>query len=262
MPLGTKDNLTNHRDNPKKRSRNSQIAISEILSTWSNSDRNYDQPRRVHWTSKRGCMAGKGGPDNSTCKYRGVRQRVSGKWVAEIRRPATVYINDDTGRNNRRLWLGTFQTALEAAQAYDEAARVFYGSSAILNFPETVHCLKPDRVNSENFGANECETSTISDVGKDYIKEESNNWEETNDEKCHTSSCNDWLSVSVDDILQDQHNAGFPETPAEYFPSSVASHDKWDDRKAGVLELDVDVTEFKGLGAHTEELVKILFDGL
>ncbi|KAF2306475.1 hypothetical protein GH714_018418 [Hevea brasiliensis] len=79
-------------------------------------------------------MQGKGGPENQTCSYRGVRQRIWGKWVAEIREPAgkTSLLNAAPGH---RHWLGTFATAIEAARAYDYAAKAMYGSNAILNFP-------------------------------------------------------------------------------------------------------------------------------
>ncbi|XP_015897441.3 dehydration-responsive element-binding protein 2B-like [Ziziphus jujuba] len=82
--------------------------------------------------SKKGCMKGKGGPENSDHYYRGVRQRTWGKWVAEIREPIDKNIGS---RKGSRLWLGTFSTALEAALAYDEAAKAIYGSAARLNFP-------------------------------------------------------------------------------------------------------------------------------
>ena len=70
-------------------------------------------------------MKGKGGPENPSCSYRGVRQRTWGKWVAEIREPS----------GGSRLWLGTYPTAVAAALAYDEAAIAIYGPSARLNLP-------------------------------------------------------------------------------------------------------------------------------
>lgn len=74
---------------------------------------------------KKGPARGKGGPQNSYCEYRGVRQRTWGKWVAEIREP----------KKRTRLWLGSYSTAEEAAMAYDEAARRLYGPDAYVNLP-------------------------------------------------------------------------------------------------------------------------------
>lgn len=68
---------------------------------------------------ERGVEAGQG-------RYKGVRMRKWGRWVAEIRKP-----------NSRgRIWLGSYLTPEEAARAYDAAVVCLRGPSAQLNFPQ------------------------------------------------------------------------------------------------------------------------------
>ncbi|KAH0706208.1 hypothetical protein KY285_010706 [Solanum tuberosum] len=80
-------------------------------------------------------LKGDGGVENNV-HYRGVQKRDSGRYSAKI-------------KNSWRkicVWLGTFDTAMEAAKAYDAVAIKFCGMKAKIHFPHCQSICLQDRI--------------------------------------------------------------------------------------------------------------------
>lgn len=106
---------------------------------------------RVLFTHTDGAQAEKPAKRQRKNLYRGIRQRPWGKWAAEIRDP----------RKGVRVWLGTFNTAEEAARAYDREARKIRGKKAKVNFPneDNIYAAKthPNQTNLANPNPSLCQ---------------------------------------------------------------------------------------------------------
>lgn len=100
--MNTPDDLdTDHRDGNKLNNQRNNLRVCQTIQNAANSQRRHD----------------------NTSGYKGVRKN-GNRWRAELEIKGAIVFSK------------TFSTSKEAARAYDEAAKKYFGEFARLNFPE------------------------------------------------------------------------------------------------------------------------------
>lgn len=125
-------------------------------------------------------------------RYKGVRMRKWGKWVAEVRQP----------KSRDRIWLGSYKTAEEAARAYDAAVVCLRGPSAMINFPEDPPLIPRDELLSPSQIQVEASRHARGRVTQQSTAVECVCFGENNNEECVSSSevelhCHLFTSVTM-----------------------------------------------------------------
>ncbi|CAA0820456.1 Ethylene-responsive transcription factor CRF2 [Striga hermonthica] len=186
--------------------------------------------RRMKCTGKVERKEEKAKRAGSPKKFRGVRQRPWGKWAAEIRDPA----------RRVRLWLGTYDTAEEAAMVYDHAAIQLRGPDALTNFSAPTATAEgynsgEDSLNNNNNNNNNAAAQSPKSVLRLVSTADSHTEAET---EAEAESCS-VFSQPVRAVLEKEANGeGFPDF--SIFRPSDDLFAEWENPVAGPGLFDQD----------------------
>jgi EREBP-like factor len=196
-----------------------------------------------------------GGARRARKRFVGVRQRPSGRWVAEIK---------DTIQKIR-VWLGTFDTAEEAARAYDEAACLLRGANTRTNFwpcsptssttpalPSKITNLLLQRLKARNNSCDPSKTSQPHNLQQKLVeeyREPATDFSDTqftdfldhpddypvcNDDTINTNaSAFDCTTTSLGPCLTEKEDSGGKEWDFDYSWSDVAQSSSGDGNNLG-----------------------------